>query len=140
MSLSASLAPVLNRYQSLSQQLLLAAEADAQSLAAGDGALALSGTATRRQLLPQLTEALRELRRHRELWQRMTPAERAQEPQMGVMLRSTQDALMKIILRDRENEQKMLRAGTVPSAQAGKLQGPPKPNYVANLYRRHGAA
>ncbi len=138
MSLSSSLAVVLKQYQALSQQLLVAVEADARSLAAGEGAMASNAIDTRRQILPELNLSLQQLRKHRELWQQMSPTERSQENQIGPMLRTTQDALMKIILRDRENEQTMLRAGTVPARHVGRLQTPPKPHFVADLYRRHG--
>ncbi len=47
---------------------------------------------------------------------------------------------MKIILRDRENEQKLLRQGLIPAEQLGKAQSTARPHYVADLYRRHQPA
>jgi hypothetical protein len=140
MSPNASLDAVLKEYQDLSRELLRAAESDARSIADAGGTLAAESAADRRRILPRLEACLRELRRHRERWQRLSPADRAREASVAPMLRAAQDALMKIILRDRENEQRMLRSGTVPATHVGQVPPAARPHYVADLYRRHTPA
>jgi len=80
---------------------------------------------------------LRSLRKHREAWQQLSPIEKAQHPEVPTALRSTQDLLMRVILRDRENEQRLLRAGSILARLLAKVQPSAKPNYVADLYQRH---
>jgi hypothetical protein len=90
----------------------------------------------RKDLLVRLTKSLNSLSRHRSAWQRLSPAERAQEPRVAPLLRSNMDLIMRIILLDRENEQLLLRRGLVPAGHLPSLQRE-QPHFVSELYRRN---
>ena len=89
----------------------------------------------RKGLLPRLNQSYKNLEEVRGFWQRLSSTQRRQFPEVTLLLRQTQDIIMKIVLLDRENEQAMLRLGLAPS---GKLPSPnrQRPNFVAELYRR----
>lgn len=127
----------LQEFQALGRQILDLVEQEATLLSQGADSLPKQTSAAKQRLLPQLTESLKSLRQHREAWQRLSPAEKAQQSDVSAALRSTQDLLLKVILRDRENEQRLLRSGSIPSRHLAKVQPPARPNYVADLYQRH---
>lgn len=127
----------LQGYQVLGRQILDLVEQEASLLSQGAPGLPKHTTEAKQQLLPQLSDSLRSLRKHREAWHRLSPNEKAQHPEVTTALRSTQDLLMRVILRDRENEQRLLRAGSIPARHLAKVQPAAKPNYVADLYQRH---
>ncbi len=56
-----------------------------------------------------------------------------------MLLRQNQDLTMKIIVLDRENEQNLLRRGLVPARELPSVNRQ-RPHFVADLYRRQGAA
>ncbi|HAM71983.1 MAG TPA: hypothetical protein DCM86_10105 [Verrucomicrobiales bacterium] len=140
MSLAQSLLAAVRQHQSLGQQILEIVEQESQTLAAGHSALPGPLAERKRALLPLIDQSLRQLRLHREAWVRLTPEDRGREPQVSAALRATQDLLMKVIVRDRENEQHLLRAGNVPPQHLAKVQAVARPHYVADLYRRNVAA
>jgi hypothetical protein len=91
----------------------------------------------RNNLLPKLEQSLARLKQHRQRWQQLSPAERSQQPEVGVLLRQNQDMIMKIIVVDRENERGLLRRGMVPSQHLPPAQRQ-QANFVSELYRRQG--
>jgi len=97
------------------------------------------GTAARRELLPRLDESLEQLRRHRAAWSRVPAEERARHPEIATLLRQCQDAVLKIVLLDRENEQALLRRGLLSPRDLPAHQRQ-RPNFVASLYRRQGGS
>ncbi|MBL9170449.1 MAG: hypothetical protein JNN07_22120 [Verrucomicrobiales bacterium] len=137
MSPNLPLLTTLESYQALGRQILDLVEQEASLLAQGEPGLPKHTTEAKQRLLPQLATALQSLRQHRMAWQQRGPHDRTNHPEVTVALRSTQDLLMRVILRDRENEQRLLRAGSIPSRHLAKVQSPAQPNYVADLYRRH---
>jgi hypothetical protein len=90
----------------------------------------------RTSLLPRLENALVQLRKWREIWLRVSPAERAGCSEVKVLFQSVQGLLMKLLLLDRENQQALLRRGLVPPRHHGTA-AVQQPNYVANVYKRH---
>jgi hypothetical protein len=90
----------------------------------------------RKNLLARLDRSLNALRTHRARWLRWAPEERAGCPEISALLRSNQEMIMKIVVRDRENEQALLRRGLVPPRHLPPVQRQ-QPHYVADLYRRH---
>ncbi len=93
----------------------------------------------RKRLLPRLEASLASLRRHREEWRALPAAERARRPETAALIRRNQEALMRALMLDRENEQFLLRRGLVPARHlppASRQQ----PHFVADLYRRTGLA
>lgn len=90
----------------------------------------------KKNLLPRLERSVDHLKVCRVEWQRMTPEERAQNREIGELLKQTQNLIMKIIVLDRENEQTLLRRGFGTPAK----RTPPtrqQPHFVAELYRRN---
>lgn len=132
--------PVDSLVSSLRQHQELAARVLAAIGQEPPGAGGPATSASRRTLLAELEQSLARLRRERSAWQRMSPDEKARHPQVTALMRETQDVVMRAILRDRENERGMLRAGQVPALHLGKVQADVAPNYVASLYRRHQSA
>ena len=54
------------------------------------------------------------------------------------LFRDIQNLLPRLLLLDRENQQEMLRRGLLPATQLPPVASQ-RPNFVANLYRRHAA-
>jgi hypothetical protein len=123
--------------QSISRELLSLAEREAHALR-HDGTTELrTASELRRELLPRLNEALEKIRVHRKHWQMLTASERAAQPEIGYLLRQTQDLIMRVVLLDRENEQGLLRRGLIPAREIPSAPAQ-RPHFVANLYRRQG--
>jgi hypothetical protein len=124
---------------SLCQELLGVIEREAQALRRADQPSMFEFYQLRKNLLPRLNQSLDTLRRHREHWQKFSQDERAGHPEIGMLLRQNQDLTMKIIVLDRENEQNLLRRGLVPARELPSVNRQ-RPHFVADLYRRQGAA
>lgn len=90
---------------------------------------------SRKGLLPRLNQSYKRLEEVRGSWQRLSSVQRQRFPEVTVLLRQTQDIIMKIVLLDRENEQAMLRRGLLPSAPLPSTNRQ-RPNVVAEMYRR----
>ena len=97
-----------------------------------------SGThdSQRKDLLVQLNTLLNRLHTHRLHWQQTDPRERAEHPQIYRLIRIAQELAMKVIVLDRENEQKLLRRGFVPTRYVASSI-PQQSHFVSELYRRH---
>lgn len=90
----------------------------------------------RKALLSRLDTSLNLLRTWRQAWQRLDAQERAQYSEVKALLQTAQDALVKILQLDRENQQALLRRGLLPAQQVSSFASQP-PHYAAQLYRRH---
>ena len=90
----------------------------------------------RKALLSRLDEALNLLRTWRQAWQRLDAAERAHCSDVKLLLQQVQDALVKILVLDRDNQQALLRRGLVPARQMQAFSAP-QPHLAAQRYRRH---
>jgi hypothetical protein len=90
----------------------------------------------RKALLSRLDQSLNLLRTWRQAWQRLDPAERAQYSELKSLLQAVQDAVVKILLLDRENQQALLRRGLLPARHVSSFAGQ-QPHYASQLYRRH---
>lgn len=125
----------LRHQRQVAQELLQLVEMETAALASG-GSLPAETAAAKQRLLPRLTSAVQRLKQQREQWQSLSPEVRAGMSGTLEELRSTQELLMKVILRDRENEQKLLRLGAVPARQMSKVTPQATPHFVAHLYQR----
>ncbi len=92
----------------------------------------------RKRLLPQLESVLIRLRSCREQWSQMNVGERARCGEINQLLRDIQNLLPRLLQLDRENQQEMLRRGLIPATQLPPVASQ-RPNFVADLYRRHTA-
>jgi hypothetical protein len=128
----------LRAYQTLSDEALVLTTRENQALAGGGDYQSFEFYQLRTSLLPRIESALVQLRKWREIWLRVSPMERAGCAEVKVLFQSVQSLLMKLLLLDRENQQALLKRGLVPprhlAAAAVQVQ---KPNFVANVYKRH---
>jgi hypothetical protein len=125
----------LNTHFTLTDELLHLAERECQALRRADGASLFEFYQTRKALLPRFSQSVETLRQHRIKWQKLSPDERSQFPQVPVLLRRSQDLTMKVIVLDRENEQLLLRRGLVPPRELPSVNRQ-RPHFVANLYKQ----
>ena len=128
----------LRSHQAVCRELLTLAERESQALRQGQIAALHEIHQLRKTLLPQLSELLEKVRQHRIVWQALTTAERASQPEIAFLIRQAQDLIMRVILLDRDNEQGLLRRGLVPAREIPSAQQQ-RPHFVANLYRRQAA-
>ncbi len=128
----------LRSYQTICDEALTLTSRENQALSAGGNYEPFEFYQLRRSLLPRLENALVQIRKWREIWLRVSPAERAGCSEVKVLFQSVQSLLMKLLLLDRENQQALLRRGLVPPRHlptaAAQVQ---QPNFVANVYKRH---
>ena len=129
----------LRSHLELARELLLLAERESHALRSLElGLSVFDFQQLRKNLLPRLDGSLVRLRSHRVAWQRLSPAQRLQHPEVAALLRQNQDLVMKVLVLDRENDQLRLRRGLLPPGQL-----PPaaqhRPHFVADLYRRHSS-
>ena len=94
--------------------------------------------AQRKRLLQSLELALIKLRSFRQWWERLPADKHEVCGEMKNLFRDIQNLLPRLLLLDRENQQEMLRRGLLPATQLPPAASQ-RPNFVANLYRRHAA-
>jgi hypothetical protein len=126
----------LREYQVICDEALTLTTRENQALATSKEYEPFEYFQLRRGLLPRLENALVQLRKWREIWLRVSPAERAGCSEVKELFQSVQGLLMKLLLLDRENQQALLRRGLVPPRHQGTA-GTQQPNFVANVYKRH---
>lgn len=100
-----------------------------------DGPFQPAGFQQRRKaLLARMEGSLQSIAKYRGPWRALDPLERRRHPEVGALLRSTQDLIMKVLVLDRENEQTLLRRGLLSSRHLPAANSQ-RPHYVADLYR-----
>jgi hypothetical protein len=92
----------------------------------------------RKRLLPRLESGLMKLRSLRQWWERTPAGQRESCGEIRDLFRDIQNLLPRLLLLDRENQQELLRRGLIPATQLPPAASQ-RPNFVANLYRRHAA-
>jgi hypothetical protein len=125
----------LRAHQALCRELLALAERESHALRQGQPDVLDEIHRARKPLLPRLSEALEKVRQVRVHWRNLTAAERAAQPEMGFLVRQSQDLILRVLVLDRENEQGLLRRGLAPAREIPPAQRQ-RPHYVAGLYRR----
>ena len=126
----------LRAYQAICDEALTLTTRENQALSSVGEYQPFEFYQLRRGLLPRLENALVQLRKWREIWLRVSPAERAGCSEVKELFQSVQSLLMKLLLLDRENQQALLRRGLVPPRHLAAAATQP-PNFVANVYKRH---
>jgi hypothetical protein len=126
----------LRSHQALCEQLLQLVQRENQSLSSGDPASNYEYYQGRKNLLPMLEQSVSRLKNHRIAWQRLSPEERVEFPQIATLIRSSQELINKVLVMDRENEQLLLRRGLLPPNKLPPAQQQ-RPHFVADLYRRN---
>jgi hypothetical protein len=125
----------LREHQAICRELLALAERESQALRPDQTAGLRDTHQARKSLAPRLDESLEKVWQHRLLWETLTAAERAAQPEIAHLVRQTQDVIMRVILLDRDNEQGLLRRGLIPPRELPPASRQ-RPHFVANLYRR----
>jgi flagellar biosynthesis/type III secretory pathway chaperone len=133
--MSTSLIDDLNAHQALCQELLAIAQEESDTMRQGNHPSLIALAQQRRTLLPRLDESLQRLRKGRSDWRKLSADERAGDSAVRQAIRDTQELCLKFMVLDRENEQRLLRRGIVSIRPAVQPE-PPRPHYVAGLYRR----
>lgn len=126
----------LRGYLGLCEEALELAGRENQALAGAEEYQPFQFYQNRKFLLSRLDQSLNLLRTWRQAWHKLDPAERAQYSELKSLLQAVQDALVKILLLDRENQQALLRRGLLPARQVSSFASSP-PHFAAQLYRRH---
>ena len=126
----------LRAFAVVCEDLLALAARDHQALNGATDYPAFDFFRSRKDLLARLDSSLNSLRKWRLAWQQSDPTERARYPQVKSLFQTLQDQIVKILQLDRENQQALLRRGLVPPQHVPSAASQ-KPNYVADLYRRH---
>jgi hypothetical protein len=129
----------LRTYVALCEEVLNLATQENQALAGRAEHQPFEFDLKRKDLLPDIESLLTKLRQRRQAWQQIPAPIRENCEEVKPLFQTIQNLVMRVLLLDRENQQAMLRRGLVP---ANHLPAAivPKPNYVADLYRRNYTA
>jgi hypothetical protein len=119
--------------------MLALVERESRALHAAEPYPAAEFQQARKDLLPRLDQSYKGLKEVRIFWQSLSAADRARQGETATLLRQCQEAMMKILVLDRENEQAMLRRGLLPASSLPSANRQ-RPHFVADLYRRGGPA
>lgn len=132
------LAGQLRGYLGLCEDMLAFTTSESQALAGSAEYQPFEFFQGRKTLLSRLDQSLNLLRTWRLAWQRLDPTERAQYPEVKTLLQAVQDAVVRILVLDRENQQALLRRGLVPARHVPAFASRP-PHLAAQVYRRHSS-
>lgn len=132
--MSEQIAQTLREHCALCEELLSLVMREKKAWKDQDAPPSLELYQAKKALLPRLDQSLEQIKTCRAAWQKMTPKERSQYGEIGVLLQQTQNLILKIIVLDRENEQVLLRRGLGPTKPPAPRQQ--QPHFVAELYRR----
>jgi hypothetical protein len=128
----------LRAFAILGEETLALAAREHQALAGAGDYEPFEFDRFRKDLLFRLESLTMGIKHWRQIWQQISPVERAGCSDVKAMIQALQDLLVRILQLDRENQQALLRRGLVPARHVTSCAAPPS-NYVTNLYRRHNA-
>jgi hypothetical protein len=137
--MSATLVHDLKEHLHLCEELLQLLARENQSLHDPAQPSQFETSQARKQFLPKIGDSLQALRNQREAWCALTASDRERCPEVTSLIHRTQEAIMKVLVLDRENEQALLRRGLVPARHLPSVSRQ-RPHFVADLYRRAGLA
>jgi hypothetical protein len=126
----------LKAYQNLCEEALALTARENQALTHPSEYQPFDFYQLRKDLLPRLEKSLIQLRRWRQTWQQVSPADRSCCAVVKSLFQSVQGLLVKFFLMDRENQQALLRRGLVPTRHLHSVAVQP-PHYAASVYKRH---
>ena len=126
----------LRAFAVLGDETLALAASEHQALAGSCDYQPFEFCRLRKNLIVRLNALIVRINHWRQLWQQISPVERAGQADVKNAIQMLQDLLIKILQLDRENQQALLRRGLVPARHVTSCAAPPS-NYVASLYRRH---
>ena len=128
----------VRNHHELCQEILALVEREDQALRGSETYQAFEFCQARKQLMPRLVDSLSRLRRLRSDLEQ-SGSSHGTDIERSSLLRQTQDLVMKIIVRDRENEQALLRRGMIPPKHLPPANRQ-RPHFVTELYRRNSAS
>jgi len=135
---TADLAHELQEYLALCREFLTVFTEENQALRRPQPWSPQDSSEQRKLLLPRLESGLIKLRSFRQWWERMPTEQRESCGEIKNLFRDIQNLLPRLLLLDRENQQEMLRRVVLPPPHLSPVASQ-RPNFVANLYRRHAA-
>jgi len=126
----------LRAFAAVGEEALALAAREHQALAGAANYEPFEFYSLRKDLLIRLEPLMMGIKHWRQLWQQISPLERAGCSDVIGVIQMLQNLLVKILQLDRENQQALLRRGLVPARHVNSCSAPPS-HFVANLYRRH---
>lgn len=126
----------LQQHLAVCGELLGLAQKEAEALRDAASFPASAIREERNGLLAQLEASARAVSQERERWQQGRIPGSPPEPEVDELAQRVLDAIMRVLVLDRENEQNLLRRGLLP---ARSLPAPEQsqPHFVTSLYQRH---
>jgi len=135
MTIVAEISEDLRKHAQVCREILNVVEAEHRSLNDPNPTSQFEPYQKRKLLVARLSDSLQGVKRSRERWQNLTPAERGSASDLQRLMKENQDLIMKVIVLDRENEQALLRRGLLPNRQLPSVNRQ-RPHFVTELYRR----
>ncbi len=136
MNLVAQIESDLQTQLEIFKEILLMTAHDADALRRSASEELEENTTKKEELLNKLNGAIATLKRNSDLWQTLPPTERERHPRIKTLLQQGHDAIMKVLMLDRQNEQALLKQGLVPASMLPSANKQ-RPGYVASLYSRN---
>jgi len=126
----------LRAFTTVGEEALALASREHQALSQASNYEPFEFHRLRKDLLFRLEPLIMAVKHWRQLWQQISPLERAGYSDVIDVIQMLQNLLVKILQLDRENQQALLRRGLVPARHVNSCSAPPS-HFVATLYRRH---
>ncbi len=134
-----SMAQALREHMDVWRQLLCLSEQENAVLSkvTSDGLAQFHDT--RKALLPRLKRSVDGLKALRSGWQRLPLTQRKQAPAISALMLEAQELILNVLALEQDNQRGRLQRGLLPTSHLPSANQE-RPHFVANLYRRHGAA
>ena len=136
MSAVAAISETLRRHMAVCQQTLAFLERESRSVHRPLASSEEKFSNRPRELSFELQQSTAELKKQRAFWEKLTPAERKDFPEVPALIQQCQTIILRIVTLVRENEQAQLRRGLL-SSSSGHPPAAPRPHFVSELYRRN---
>ena len=94
------------------------------------------GADDRKNFLALLSDSLDRIRRNRNTWLRLDPAEKADHSEIAELLRESQNLILKILVLDGENERTPARAGNEGNPGESAPSAPEGSGLLSKIYGR----
>jgi hypothetical protein len=132
------LGAALQAHLEVCQELLALSQKETELLKSPEPFRAEEIQAQRKALSTRLEAALKQLTKARGLHGASGNSLLSGDPALSRLHQATMDAVMRLLVLDRENEQHLLRRGLLPR-KALPPAAQSQPHFVASLYQQHSA-
>ncbi|MDP7010306.1 MAG: flagellar export chaperone FlgN [Verrucomicrobiota bacterium] len=128
------LADELRAHHDLCSSILDTVKQEHQQLKNGDVKDLKNFLKHRNGMLEKVSAAQQKMFAQKSAWLRLTPEERAGQPEIAGLIQKNLDLIMKVVLLDRENEKLLLQNKLVPTSHLPPA-GRQNPSLVAQRYK-----